>query len=79
MYTALLLAAKYWEDYYFWNLDFVEALHLYPCQATNRLESTFLALCNYELFVPESLYDKYYKVIIGHKKPSPKGNNTRNQ
>ena len=67
VYTAMLLAAKYWEDYYFWNVDFVEALRFYPVKATNRLESTFLALCDYELFVPESLYDKYYKVIIGHK------------
>ena len=67
VYTAMLLAAKYWEDYYFWNIDFVEALRFYPVKATNRLESTFLALCDYELFVPESLYDKYYKVIIGHK------------
>ena len=28
------------------------------------MESTFLALCNYELFVSESLYDRYYKIII---------------
>lgn len=65
VYSALLLAAKYWEDIYFWNVDFVDACRLYGLKETNQLESTFLALCNYELFVPESLYDKYYKIVCG--------------
>ena len=69
VYTALLLASKYWEDYYFWNVDFAETLRLYPVHATNRLESTFLALCNYELYVSESLYERYYTKIIGDKPP----------
>ena len=54
----------------FWNADFVEVLKLYPVAATNRMESTFLALCNYELYVSESLYEKYYKKIIGNRPPT---------
>ena len=53
----------------FWNADFVEVLKLYPVPATNRMESTFLALCNYELYVSENLYEKYYKKIIGNRPP----------
>ena len=53
----------------FWNADFVETLKLYPVQATNRMESTFLALCNYELFVSETLYERYYTKIIGNRPP----------
>ena len=70
MYTALMIAIKYWEDFYFWNVDFAETLRLYPVQATNRLESTFLALCDYELFVSENLYERYYTKIIGDKPPN---------
>lgn len=68
-YSAMLTATKYWEDYYFWNADFVDYLKLYPVQATNRMESTFLALCNYELYVSEKLYERYYKKIIGNRPP----------
>ena len=53
----------------FWNIDFVELLKLYPVQATNRMESTFLALCSYELYVSEKLYERYYKKIIGNRPP----------
>ena len=42
----------------------METVCLYSIQATKQMESTFLALCNYELFVSESLYDRYYKIII---------------
>ena len=69
VYSAMLLSTKYWEDYYFWNVDFVELLKLFPVQATNRMESTFLALCDYELYVSEKLYERYYKKIIGNRPP----------
>ena len=70
VYSAMLVAAKYWEDYYFWNVDFVDCLKLYPVQATNRMESTFVALCSYELFVSEKLYERYYRKIIGNRPPA---------
>ena len=46
----------------------MEAINLYDIRATNQLESTFLALCDYELFVSEGLYDEYYKFIIKKKR-----------
>lgn len=64
LYTALLLAAKYWQDIYFWNVDFVDCTRVFELRATNQLESTFLTLCNYELFVSEDLYEKYYSVVL---------------
>jgi hypothetical protein len=30
------------------------------------LESTFLAICEYQLYVSEELYDEYYDAIISH-------------
>jgi hypothetical protein len=64
LYAAILLAAKYWEDFYFWNIDYVDCIRAYSLQATNRLESTFLALCEYGLFVPEAKYEKYFRAIL---------------
>ena len=29
IYTALLLAAKYWEDFYFWNIDYVDCIRVF--------------------------------------------------
>lgn len=63
MFTAILLASKFWEDINFWNVDYVEALQLYSLKSINRLESEFLSLCNYNLFVSAELYTKYYVAV----------------
>jgi len=49
--------------YSFWNVDYVERTKVYPVQATNTLEATFLALLRYELFVAESTYDEFFKKV----------------
>jgi hypothetical protein len=59
----------YNHSFSFWNIDFVESLpQYYSLQACNQLESTFLALCQYQLYVSEELYDEYYDAIITHSK-----------
>lgn len=63
MFTAILLASKFWEDINFWNVDYVEALQLYSLKSINRLESEFLSLCHYNLFVSAELYTKYYVAV----------------
>lgn len=58
--------------YSFWNIDFVETLpQFYSLYACNQLESTFLAMSGYELYVSESLYDEYYDAIISHTSSEP--------
>ena len=47
-----------------WSRDFSDVLDIYPLKAVNQLESTFLALTNYELYVSEGHYDNYYEKII---------------
>eukprot|EP00347_Sterkiella_histriomuscorum_P019477 403341485 len=64
VYTAILVAAKFWEDINLWNKDFSDSIDLYPLKSTNQLEGTFMTLCNYELYVSEELYDNYYEKII---------------
>ena len=47
----------------FWNVDYVDALALYPLKAINRMESEFVSLCNYNLFVSADLYTQYYMAV----------------
>ena len=56
MFISFVIAAKYWEDLLYWNKDFVDALNVFPIKTINYLESTYLGLCNYELYVSEELY-----------------------
>jgi hypothetical protein len=56
LFTAILLASKFWEDISFWNVDYVEALSLYPLKSINRMESEFVSLCEYNLFVSAEMY-----------------------
>jgi len=39
LFTAILLASKFWEDINFWNVDYEEHLNLYDLKAINRMES----------------------------------------
>ena len=48
----------------------MDALGIYDVRATNQLESTFMALVDYELFVSEKIYDEYYRQIIKTKRPN---------
>jgi len=59
LFTAILLAAKFWEDINFWNIDYVTELDIYPLLAVNRLESEFLSLCGYNIYVSANKYARY--------------------
>ncbi len=59
LFTAILLASKFWEDVNFWNIDYVTALDLYPLKAINRMESEFISLCEYNIYVSAELYAAY--------------------
>ncbi len=59
LFTAILLASKFWEDINFWNVDYVEGLGLYPLKAINRMESEFISLCDYNIYVSAQKYLTY--------------------
>ena len=77
VFTAILLASKFWEDINFWNIDYVDRLDLYPLKAINRMESEFLSLCNYNIYVSAEMYVDYYSRVRNISNPlafSPGGN-----
>ena len=59
VFTSILLASKFWEDINFWNIDYVERLNLYPLKSINRMESEFISLCDYNIYVSAELYQAY--------------------
>ena len=59
VFTAILLASKFWEDIIWYNIDFVETLGIYPLKAINRMESEFVSLCNYNIYVSAEKYIDY--------------------
>lgn len=63
IFIGTLLASKFWEDLNFWNVDFLGVGQSYTLEGINQLESQFLALCKYNLFVSASLYAKYYFAV----------------
>ena len=63
VFTSILLASKFWEDICFWNVDYVDALKLYPLRSVNRMESKFISLCHYKMYVSHEMYQKYYDAI----------------
>ena len=59
VFTAILLASKFWDDISFWNIDYVETLELWSLRAINRMESEFLSLCDYNIYVSAEAYIDY--------------------
>ena len=58
-FSAILLASKFWDDISFWNIDYVEQLEIYGLKEVNRMESEFLSLCNYNIYVSADAYEQY--------------------
>lgn len=44
-------------------MDYVEAMNLYPLKSINRMESEFLSLVSYNLFVSAEMYTQYYLAV----------------
>ncbi|CDW84264.1 cyclin-y-like protein [Stylonychia lemnae] len=63
LFAAILISSKFWEDINFWNVDYVEAIGLYHLKSINRMESQFVSLCDYNLFVSAELYTQYYMAV----------------
>ena len=59
VFTSVLLASKFWEDIIWHNVDFVEYLEIYNLKSINRLESEFLSLCDYNIYVSAEKYEQY--------------------
>lgn len=62
LFTSILISAKYNEDHIYDNLYYSKVAGV-PVSELNSLESKFLEVINYELFVPDVIYKKYNKFL----------------
>lgn len=56
VFTAVLLASKFFEDISYWNINFVEVSQIYYQKSVNEMESIFLGLSGYKMFVSRAMY-----------------------
>lgn len=63
VFIALVLANKIWDDESFENENFSKAFPQYSTSDINQLESVFLKVIEYELYIKSSDYAKYYYIL----------------
>jgi hypothetical protein len=63
--TAVLLAAKFFDDQYYNNAYFAKVGGL-PCNEINTLELEMLFYIGFSLHVPTDVYEKYFMELAGH-------------
>jgi len=57
---GLLLASKVWQDLSSWNIEFSNVYPQYSLDAISRMETQFLKMVKWDLYISSSLYAKYY-------------------
>jgi hypothetical protein len=62
LFTAILVSIKYNEDHIYDNVYYSKIAGL-PVKEINYLERKFLEIINYDLFVSEELFQKYYEYL----------------
>jgi len=63
--TAVMLAAKFFDDQYFNNLYYAKVGGV-PCKEINALEVEFLFLTNFSLHVTEDVFFRYFHELMNH-------------
>eukprot|EP00624_Nannochloropsis_granulata_P007702 evm.model.NODE_9036_length_22116_cov_22.491907.7 len=63
--TAIMLAAKFFDDQYFNNLYYAKVGGV-PCKEINSLEVEFLFLTNFSLHVTEEVFFRYFHELMNH-------------
>ena len=63
VFTAILLASKFWEDIIWYNVDFEDNCEIFPLKSINRMESEFISLCDYNIYVSADKYNRYQAMV----------------
>jgi hypothetical protein len=64
VYTSILVATKYWEDKYFWNIDIVDKIRVFDLAHTNKYENLFVALLDFEFVIDIEVFEEYFKWLV---------------
>jgi hypothetical protein len=58
--VSLMVSQKVWDDKYLSNADFSYIYPFFDTQQLNQLEMKYLEIIQYNVYVKESLYTKFY-------------------
>ena len=64
VYTAILLATKFYEDRFFKNVDVVNKMKIFDLDSTNLYEHTFLDLIDFELHIRHEKLVEYFNWLV---------------
>ena len=70
--VSLMVSQKVWDDKYLSNADFSYIYPFFDTQQLNTLEMKFLEMIQYNVYVKDSLYTKYYlelKTLVPEDSP----------
>ena len=64
MFTSILIATKFYEDKYFWNIDVVERLKIFDIEHTNKYEHLLVRLLDFEFKIKQQKLEDYFKCLV---------------
>jgi hypothetical protein len=64
LFTSLLLASKFWEDRYFWNIDILDKMKVFSIEATNKYENIMTVLLDFNFYVEPETVEQYFKWLV---------------
>ena len=70
--VSLMVSQKVWDDKYLSNVDFCYIYPFFDSEQLNTLEIKFLEMIQYNVYVKDSLYTKYYlelKTLVPERAP----------
>lgn len=68
IYTAVIMATKYWDDKYYWNVDVVNRLQMFDLQSMNKWENMFLEILQFNFYFSPKEFNSYFKWLIIYNK-----------
>jgi hypothetical protein len=68
--TAVMLAAKYFDDQYYNNAYYARVGGV-PCNEVNTLELEMLFCCSFSLHVSTEVFERYFLELVGHCHSAP--------
>ena len=71
MFSGILLATKYWDDRYFWNVDVAKVTKTFCLSEITHFEHLFLQLLEFRLKVENQDFALYFRWLHSYSLEVP--------
>ena len=65
LFSCLILAIKFYDDIYFWNIDVIDRVGTFTVSEMTAYENMITRLIDFNFQVKEKEFNLYYKVLKG--------------